>query len=440
MSDYKRLHPGIRQFLQGQVCLIVEPSQTFSASIQSCLHDLNLSLAQIITSRKFEDAKRIIHERRPKVVITEYEVEARFGLSLLEAQGDYYDELSRVSIIITRNTSDAVVAEAAEEEIDAYILKPFSPDVFRKRFLEVLERKVDPSEYIKKIREGKRQMAMNNLEAALAEFVDSKKLDKKPTLACFYAGQVYHVRGEIDKALAEYREGRKHQPLHYKCLMAEFENLIAREGYDEAYKLVPMIKFNYPVTPQRLGQIFIAAVFTQHFEDLEDYFQMFLKVEARSAKLVQLTSLALLTAGKFFLAKGDVARGCEFFEMGVTATSRDLAFLEKVIHELLQSGLIKEAENFLAKAHAHEFGTPEHNRLGFKVDRFVLSPDRVIEKGRRLVAEGHGNPEVYEALVRILATAGREPMAESIISKALETHPEMRVPLYKILHENLRKV
>jgi DNA-binding response OmpR family regulator len=430
----------MREFMRDQVCLIVEPSQTFSASIQQCLNEMNLSIGQVITARKFEDAKRVIHERKPKIVITEYEVEAKFGLTLLETQGDYHDELNRVSIIVTRNTTDSAVAEAAEEEIDAYILKPFSPDNFTYKFLEILDRKVRPSEYAKKIRSGKKLFAANQLEAALGEFIESKKLDKKPTLACYYAGQVYQVRGEFQKALAEYREGRTYQPLHYKCLMAEFEELITREGYKEAYRLIPLIKANYPVTSHRLGQIFIAAVFTQHFDEIADYFQLFLKMEGRTPKLVQLTSLALLTAGRYFLGKNDTARACEYFEMGVLASSRDIRYIEKIVHDLLQANAIKEAEYFLAKVQPHDVGTPEHARLAFKVDRHVLTPEQTIEKGRKIVSAGQGTPEVYEILVKTLALAGKEPMAESIISRALEDHPELRAPLYKVLSENLRKL
>jgi DNA-binding NarL/FixJ family response regulator len=439
MEEKKWLSPAIRDFMRNEVCLIVEPSQTFSASIQHCLNDLNLSLEQVITARRFEDAKRIIHERKPKVVITEYEVESKFGLSLLELQGLYHNELERISIIVTRNTSDSTVAEAAEEEIDAYILKPFSPDTFRQKFLEILEKKVTPSEYARKIHRGKMLFAAQDLEGALGEFLTSKRLDRKPTLACFYAGQTFQFQGEFLKALAEFREGRTYQPLHYKCLMAEFDELVLREDYKEAYRLIPLIKANYPVTAQRLGQMFIAAVFTQHFYEMSDYFQLFLKLEARTPQLTQLASLALLTTGRYFLSKKDLAQACECFEMGALATAREMGYLEKVIHELLVFGAVKEAEGFFGKIQPHEIGTPEYARLSFKVDRFLLNQEQVIAKGRKIVSAGQATPEIYEVLVKILATAGKEPMAESIISKAMESHPELRTSLYKILTDYLPK-
>lgn len=438
MNNIDKVKAAIQDFMRDQVCLIIEPSQAFSASIQSCLNEMDLPLAQVITSRRFEDAKRIIHERRPKVVITEYEVEAKYGLSLLEVQGEYHDELSRVSIIITRNTSDSAVAEAAEEDIDAYILKPFSSGDFGQKFLEILQKKVSPSEYAKKIHLGKKLLLSKHYDEALNEFLESKKLDSRPTIACFYAGQIYLEQGHFAAALKEYRSGREYQPLHYKCLMAEFDALMARENYAEAYHLVQLIYSNYPVNAERLGQIFIAAVFTQHFDEIENYFQLFLKLEVRTAKLVQLTSLALYTAGRFFLAKVNTAKACDYFDMGVLSTSRDIGFLDKVIHELLLVNAVKEAEAFLAKILPADVGTAEYNRLSFKVGRHILPTDQVIEKGRKLVIAGQGNPEVFEYLVKTLALAGKELMAESIIARAVESHPQLRAPLYKILKENLK--
>jgi DNA-binding NarL/FixJ family response regulator len=440
MITDSKFKASIQDFTRDQVCLIIEPSQTFSASIQNCLNDMDLSLSQVITARKYEDAKRIIQERKPKIIISEYEVEAKFGLSLLEMQGEYFDELSRVSIIITRNTMDSAVAEAAEEDIDAYILKPFSQDSFRYRLLDVLEKKVSPSEYAKKIRLGKRLFESNLLDEALAELLAGKKLNKKPTLACYYIGRIYEAQGDSQKALKEYREGRDYQPLHYKCLTAEFDELMLKENYKEAYPLIPFIKENYPTTAHRLGQFFIAAVFTQNFDDVGSFFQLFLQTELRTPKLIQLTSLALFTAGRSFLAKAEIARACEYFEMGILSTSRDIGYLEKVIDELLMAKAFKEAEGFLGKVLPAEVGSPHQSRLSFKVDRYLLTQEQVIEKGRKLVAAGHGTPEVYEILVKVLAAAGKEPMAEFMISRALETFPQMRSPLYKILTENLPKV
>jgi tetratricopeptide (TPR) repeat protein len=427
---------SIKEFLGGQVCLIVEPSSAFSSSIHACLMEFGLTLSQILTVRKFEDAKRIIHEKKPKVVISEYEVGTDLGLSLLELQGEYYpDEMSRISIIVTRNSADSAIAEAAEEQVDAYILKPFSVDFFRDKITTVFNRKMNPSNYMEKIRAGKNHFSLNEFKESVADFGEAKKLDDKPTLACFYSGQSYQAMGDKVKALAEFKEGRKYQPLHYKCLIGEFESEMAEQKYAEAYVLVELIRTHYPITSHRLGQFFIAAVFTYHFDELPTLYQIYLKLEQRPAKLVQLTSMALFTAGRYWVNQNSLQKAVDCFEMGVMASGREIGYIEKVINIFLKIKAAKESQVFFSKIQPSDVGTSAYNRLGFKIDQFILSKNQLIEKGRKIVAADEATPEIYISLVGLLADENKISMAESIISKALATYPEMRAELYQILKE-----
>lgn len=427
--------PTLDEFLKDGYCLIVEPSQAFSASIQGCLHELGIGKGKVTISRKFDDALKIIQEQKPKLLVTEYQLEPGFGISLIEHHEKIYDEMSRISIMVTRNSSDSVVAEAAEEQVDAFLLKPFSPDMFRQKLAAVLERKLNPSSYSQKIKEGKDLSAMKKFTEAIQVFAAAKVLNEKPTLACFYAGEAYRLQGDYVHALAEFREGRKYQPLHYKCLVAEFDGLLHMKSYKEAFELVGPIKDNYPLTPRRLSQIFIATIFTLRFENIGDYYELFTKLDQRSPELIKVASMALFTSGRFYLEKLQTEKALDLFDKGVLTTGRDLTFLSKIIDELVKAKAYKEAEVFLAKCPPADVGTPEYNRLSFKLDKFTLKKDQLMEKGRKLVMAGEGNPEIFYMLVQMMAEEGKKTLAEAVINRAVVDHPELRDPLYKILEE-----
>jgi len=104
------------QFLGEGVCLIVEPSGAFSASIQICLRDLGVPAGQVVVAKKFTEAMTAIKEQKPKVLVTEYEIEKEFGLTLIEEQEKYHSIQSRLSVIVTKNGTDSAIAEAAEEQ------------------------------------------------------------------------------------------------------------------------------------------------------------------------------------------------------------------------------------------------------------------------------------------------------------------------------------
>jgi len=198
---------------------------------------------------------------------------------------------------------------------------------------------------------------------------------------------------------------------------------------------VELIRTHYPVTSHRLGQFFIAAVFTYHFDVLPTLYQIFLKLEQRPAKLVQLTSMALFTAGHYWVKQNSLPKSVECFEMGVMASGRDFAYIEKVINIYLKLKATKEAQLFFTKVQPTEVGTSNHNRLGFRIDQFVLNRTQLIDRGRKLVAADEATPEIFVSLVTMLVEENKIPMAESIISKAIVAHPEMRAELYKIIKD-----
>lgn len=428
----EELQRQTKTFLGDGPCLVVEPAVAFAANLQACLGDLGVPLNQIVVIRKFEEAKQFIADKKPKLILSEYDITGGSGLALLELQEGQYDERQKIAVVVTKNASASAVAESAEGSVDAFILKPFSAEVFRKKLAEVLNRKLNPTLYTQKIQESRGEMAVKHFDQALKGFTEAKSMNEQPTLAHYYTGAVYQSQGNIEKALEEFRLGRKFQSIHYKCLMGEFEGLMAQQKYKEAYGLVPLIKANYPITSHRLGQIFIAAVFTYHFDDLQDYYELFLSMENRSSWLIELTSLALFTAGKYW-AKKEPAKALTYFDMGMTVRGRELSFVENVVDELIRAGAYKEADLAFAKVLPADIGSAKHSQLRFKLDYHTLPHDRLIDKGRKLVSDGHGSPEVYKLLVGMMSSQGKTTLAESVIAQALREHPALRKELYDIL-------
>jgi DNA-binding response OmpR family regulator len=423
----------LADFLGDSTCLIVEPSPAFSSSVQICLRELGIQPGQVIVARKFEEAMNIIKDRKPKMLITEYQIEQNFGLSLVESQEQFHDSQSRLSAIVTKNSSDSAIAEAAEDQVDLFILKPVSPETFKQKVTDAIMRKLNPSSYQKKIQKGRQHFDAKELEVALQEFNDAKPLDSKPTLAFFYSGQTQLLKGLKLEALAEFRQGRKLQPLHYKCLIGEFDVLIEEKRYDEAYAIVPLINDNYPITSRRLGQIITAAVYTKHFEELSVYYEKFKNLEYRTNQLVSITALAFLTAGRFALADKDLKKALEYYEFASLSSARIIEMIEKIILDLKKVNAINEAQVFLSKVHQSQVGSPTYNQLSFQIDIALLSNDQLLEKGRKLVAAKQCSPEIFKTLVSLAVKMDKMTLAETFISQAVPLYPDLRGPLYLIL-------
>lgn len=423
----------IKAFLAEGTCLLVEPSASFSASLQSLLAEIGVPLSQVMVARKYEDALKIVEEKRPRLLVTEYDLPNGSGLSLVEHLEQMMEESKRIAIIVTKNASDSAVAEAAEGAVDAFILKPFSTDIFRQKLHDCLMRKTQPSVYQQELNSGRFLFNEHKYPESLKAFQKAKKLDPKPSLACFGEGQNFEKMDQLDKALEAYREGRKFTPLHYKCLVGEFDVLVKQKRFEEAYKGVPELRDNYPIPPTRLGDLFTAAVFTYHFDDLPRYHEIYLNFELRSPFLIKMMSVGFMTAGRFYLHRHEVASSMKFFELGMSVRGREITYLEGVFDELMRAGAVKEAETVLHRVLPADVGTKLYNQMRFRMEQKRLPLELWVERGRKLVQGGEANAEVYRLVVQGLARMGRATLAESVIAQAVKEEPELRSSLYAIL-------
>jgi CheY-like chemotaxis protein len=428
-----KLDQDVSQFLNNEIALIVEPSSAFFSVIQSCLNGFGMSSAKILSANSYSDAVLLIKEHKPKILITEYTIGKHFGLSLVEKHGEIYDSLSRISIMVTKESSDNAVAEAAEEQLDAYIVKPFSMSDLKSRLLDVIKRKMYPSVYFQKIREGKELIKNNKISEAADLFAEAKKLNPTPTLACYYLGECFVAKNDFVSARNEFHEGRSHNKLHYKCLTGEFECFMKEENYKEAYLLVNTIRQNFPVTSVRLGKFFIAAVYTESFQDLNPLYELFLNLDYRPPELVNLVSLALITAGRYYVRAKDQETALIYFEMAATVSGRSIDILEKIVDELVKNGEVNSAEKFFKYIRSDEINSAKHQQLNFKIGRFILSPDQLIEMGRKIITEKKASPEVARLVIKLAIDGGKQTLAESLIIKSVETFPEIRKDLYALL-------
>lgn len=421
-----------------QICLIVEPSASFVSAIRACLKGMGLNNTRVVIATKFREAKPVIAELKPRILICEYDLDGENGIGLVEAQQAVVSDPLRIAIIVSKNPSDSAIAEAAEEQVDSFILKPFSSEDFKQRLTEVVIKKIHPSDYTLKLRRGNLLKAANNLVAANNFFQEAKPLNSKPSLACFYAADVAKLQNQMEQALKEVREGRKYQPLHYRCLVAEFEILMQKKQFNEAHELIAILLKNFPLSPTRLKEVFIASVFSYNFSFLPEYYERFLKLEQRPPELVKVVSLAFFTAGKWSLGKDERASSIDYFEKALATVGREFVMVEKVVMEYVKAKAVNEAQQFLKRVLPDDLHKAGYNRLSFYVDYLTLRPDQLIDRGRKLVQAGEATPEIFTILVTLAAEQGKVTLAETFIQNALLLQPDLRDPLYKILESNAK--
>lgn len=421
----------IRSYLADEKILVMEPSSSFSQIIISTLIELGAKSENIYPCKRFKEAFRALFAHKPRILLTEFFIEDRHGLSLIEIQSQFYDDSARIAALITHNSSDSAVAEAAEGHVDAYLLKPFSIGGLRDRLTTLILKKTNPTDYVKKIREGKALLILGEFQKALAQFKEAAALDEKPSLAHYYEGQVHLLQSEYPQAESEFNLGLSIKPRHYKCLLGLFDTKMQQKQFKQAYGIVSVLKENFPINQQRLSDFLVAAVYSENYKEIFEYQKHYQNIDGPSRELVKIFSAALMAAGKHYVVNHQEKEAVECFNLGVSVAGPETAYLDNLIRELIKIRAAEAASVFLKKIPAEQVGGIVYSQLSFLVSQFFLTKEDLILRGRKLVHDNMADVACFRLLVKNLVETSKKTLAEDVAVKAIQAYPELRTEIYQ---------
>jgi tetratricopeptide (TPR) repeat protein len=426
----------LKEFLENKKALIVDASNTYRVSIGNTIAEVGVSRSSIIASKNFSIAEGVMQREKPQIIISEYKIGKSYGMNLLEMQRELQTNPNdRIFVLATTDSTESSVAEAAEEDVDSYIIKPFSADIFKEYFTRAVVKKINPSPYDETIRQGKDLMAANDIDHAIELFLKAKALAPKPALACYYAAQVDELKEELEAALKEYNEGLSYNTIHYKCLAGKFDVLERLNKKQEAYQVVQEIVKHFPISPQRLGRVLQLAVFTGNFTDALNYYELFNSLDKKTDELITLVSAGLFVCGKRLIQEKKEDQAYDAFEKAVFSSARNPTLLRRIINTLLETDHPRIAERFLHMFSIEHQQTKVYRQMEFTVANAILEPHKVIEKGRALIKERVATKEIYLAVIDRLIETGRENMAETIAYQGIEDFSQERAVFSEKLDE-----
>lgn len=179
-----------QKYIKKRNVLLVDTSATTRAMLSKSFNELGARGDLIHFSSSFLEAQEEIAKCSPQIVVTDFNLGPHSGLLLIHLQREYNPQSKdTLFIIITGDTSQTAIAQAAEEEVDSYILKPFTIKGLRAALVKAVMSKIEPSDYTKIIESGKQLLFKGDIDAAMKQFDEAVALNPKPALAYFYKGQ-----------------------------------------------------------------------------------------------------------------------------------------------------------------------------------------------------------------------------------------------------------
>ena len=135
-------------------------------------------------------------------------------------------------LMLTGEVDEGTIAQAAETEIDAYIIKPFVMKTLIEKIEEALRVKYEPTEVEFMFREGVKQFKKGNVDEAFELF--KRVRAKSPRAAKVYVGlgDVYFVKRDIGNAKKMYQAALKLSNQYVKA-MDQMAKIFEIEGKKE---------------------------------------------------------------------------------------------------------------------------------------------------------------------------------------------------------------
>ncbi len=432
-----KMSPAAKQvatYLSGRRVLVADPNAASRAGLAKAMIGFGAKSSSVDIVGDAADARVLLRSKKPDVLVCEYALGSVSGLELAQDMAAYADPSQKLFVLVTSNTSQSLVAQAAEEDVDLYLLKPYTLKTLSDSLGRIVGAKMNPSEYTQAIQAGKRHLASAKPEEAIAEFMRAERLNEKPSLALYYRGQAELYKKLVDEAIGSFTQGLKYNEMHYKCITGLFDVLYGQKRHQDAYEVVKRIAKYFPANPKRLSQVLQLAIQTGNIDDVESYYAGFQEIETRSDELVRYVCAALVVCGKQYFRTGRPEKAVDMLQKATVSAAGKPQVLREIVVTLAENGKLPEAQAALSR-----FPSNMRNDINYHMASFLLfraenpAPDACFMVLGKIIRSGVKDPQLDYWKIRLLVMLGKVDQAEDNSIDAGKDWPDHKALFAKAL-------
>ena len=405
-----------KNFITGSEILVVDKNPGSRSRLLKIVCDLGANRDMVHAASGLVEAAEILLQKKISLVLSDYMVIGGSGFDLFKLSREMQPENKDLCLVlVTSNMSQTAVAKAAEEEVDSFIIKPYTLKSIQENLISTIVSKVSPSDYILKIEEGKKFILSGDLDAATECLEEARIMHSKPALAMFYLGQVENMREYVDKAEDSFQDGLSHNSIHYKCLLGLYDLLLKEKKFTEAYEIVKKLSKYFPCNSDRLTQIVRLAVRTENFQDMQFYYEIFKSLDERTSTLTNYMGAGLFVSGKHFLKNSDLKSGLQCFDNIAVSCSDFTKFMRATITLLVEENLTSDALKYLSR-----FPAGAKDDEDYLVSNYLIAsgedtdPNNLVKKGLDIYNNNIRDINCMKILIRSMEQTG---MKEELIKE-----------------------
>ncbi len=397
-----------KEYVANNEVLIVDKNPSSRNRLLKIMVDLGCKRTSIHLAGTMHEAEEFMNTKNLGVVLSDYFIGGGSGFDLFKMiRAKFPDKKELSLVLVTANISQSAVAKAAEEDVDSFIIKPYTVQSIQESLLATISAKVKPSEYIMKIEAAKFLINDGNYAQAITDLKAAAKLHSKPALALFYIGQAEYLLNEANKATGSYNAGLEFNSIHYKCLVGLYDIYMKDEKFQQAYQVVKKVAKFFPANPDRLTQIVHLAIRTENFQDMEFYYEIFTSLDERSATVKNYIGAGLYVSGKHCMMQKDFETAALYFDHIAVSCSEFTKFIRAIIKVLVEFDQGLEAEKFLTRFPVTAYEEEDYLVSDFLItSKLAQDPHKIVKVGMDLYNRKIRDYECMKILLHALESIG----------------------------------
>lgn len=427
-----------QDFVGTKSIAVVDPIGPSRANILKALTSLNIPISNIYSFRDYASAweafLEMTDEKIPILLFLEYNLNGKSGLELIQNLKELNAKFASVIyFIVTSSANEVGVLQAAEDEVDSYILKPFSIDALKERILKIALSKKSPTPYQLALDAGKKHFQNNLFEESIKSLQMALEKNPKPTLACAYIGKAYYAIGDSIKAKKWFLQGLRYNKNSLQCLSGLCDIFCEEEIFDKSYQIIQRLTSFFPLTPKRLKQALNLAIRLDKYDDILKHYDNYLLLDYRDPELKEIITAGLIISAKRYFQYKKIDLGKQTISKVGNLAQDNPKTLRKIIELLCEFGQEVLAGKYLVRFSDSSKNSADYHAMRVLILKRNISDDDFIREIRMVLASGKKDPILYKCLIQVFCKYKRFNSAEDAMYDALSVFPAQKEYFLKLM-------
>ncbi len=362
--------------------LLVDDMPNMITTIRNIMKMLGFG-KRFITAGNGEEAWRILKKQPVDIAILDYNMPIMTGSELLNRIREDRDLRDLPVVMVTAYAHREFVAEAAESEIDAYVLKPVTVKVLGDKVMGIIKKANDPHPMVHHLQRARTFEDDGDIDAAINEARLAMEANPKSSRPLRELGYYYFKKNDLKEA----------------------EKWLLKAAH---MNILDVFAFHY------LGELYLKRNQT---DKASVYYHKAMNISPR-----HLTRG--IRFGKILVQRQQFEKAVEVFDKAIALSENDLELREEIAHFCIEEGAKEYAAKLLECIIKAD---PKRKDLLFKLGvalEEIGNYSKALSYLTMAEKEDRDNLDIKAHLAKLYLTLGRPILAEKALKGILKADPK----------------